>query len=227
MYVSSSLKESNNEFVFVNNKSINNSTYSNSSNDVVITNTANLDQINPVTKLINQTKLDSFSATSSIINFETGISQSHAGTLADTNPAVSDNQQFKLTNDDFDFLENITSFDKANKNVTSNTASKDQETKKVKKSSDKKIKTSKSSTKISEDSQSLNDDSSVNSSSKKNKKSKDLPESKEKKEKKKSKNSSASKSTKKSSSKHNEEGYEDDEDTNSTFVKKDEDYEEL
>jgi len=199
----------NGEFVFVNNRSTNNSTYSNSSND---TTNIYLQNIDP---RVNTTQigLDTFSATSSIVNLDIGVNNA----LKPENESNTDQtQQFQLTNDDFDFLEKMTTADKEPKKSAGS--------KSKKSSSEKKIKSSKSSSKISEDSQSLNDDSSVNSSSKKTKNPKDSNESKEKKEKKKSKGSS-----KKSSRKQRDDDDDDDEDDNKNHisVKKDEDYEEL
>lgn len=191
----------------MNTKSTNNSTYSNSSNDIY-------------TQSINQTKLDTYSATSSIVNVEIGSGIVSNNTKPHENKSTveataSSNQQFQLTNDDFDFLEKMTSFDKEIIKEPST---------KPKKLSEKKIKSSKSSTKIGEDSQSFNDDSSVSSSTKKSKKNKDSDENKEKKEKKKSK--SSSKTAKKSSSRKRDDE-DDDVENNHISIKKDEDYEEL
>ena len=211
MTASLSLKDnsqtnSNKEFVFVN-QSINNSTHSNSSNDLVgAISPNNSDKLN--LKQLPQPKLDSFSTTSSIVNFDMAA---HSLPINDST-GESGSNQFKLTHDDFEFLEKMSSSD--NKKAKSKSSD---ETKKSKKSS--KAKTT--------EDDSFNDDSSVKSSSKKSKSksSKETAEdtTEEKKKKKKSKKEKSEKSKK---AKNNEEDDEAD-DSNRISIKKDEDYEEL
>jgi hypothetical protein len=129
--------KSNSEFEFVNNhKNI----YSHSSNNTHL----NLNRVG-----VNQptSSLQNLTATSSSFD--------HMEMPSESLSVASDQAQLKLTTDDFDFLEKITSFDKEQ-------AENKISTKKV--SSEKRVKSSKSSSKLS---QNVDDESSLNSTSKK------------------------------------------------------------